>query len=95
MHLSYGSEGVFGRGRPGLETPARPSRTLDRQSCPTGPIGALSKELYREGIHVATVTIAGQIRRNTPFDPDLIAEKFWELHAQPPGKWETEVIYQG
>lgn len=58
-------------------------------------VGALSKELYPEGIHVATVTIAGQVRRNTPFDPDLIAEKFWELHAQPPGKWKTEVIYQG
>lgn len=37
-------------------------------------VGALSKELYQEGIHVATVTIAGPIRRNTAFDPDLIAE---------------------
>ncbi|WP_337868373.1 SDR family NAD(P)-dependent oxidoreductase [Meiothermus sp.] len=58
-------------------------------------VGALSKELYREGIHAATVTIAGPIRRNTPFDPDLIAEKFWELHTQPAGRWKTEVIYQG
>lgn len=58
-------------------------------------VGSLSKELYHEGIHVATVTIAGQIRRNTPFDPDLIAEKFWELHAQPPGQWKTEIVYQG
>jgi short-subunit dehydrogenase len=58
-------------------------------------VGALSKELYHEGIHVATVTIAGQIRRNTPFDPDLIAEKFWELHVQPPGQWKTEIVYQG
>jgi short-subunit dehydrogenase len=57
--------------------------------------GSLSKELYHEGIHAATVTIAGQVRRNTPFDPDLIAEKFWELHAQPPGRWKTEVVYQG
>ncbi len=58
-------------------------------------VGSLSKELYHEGIHVATVTIAGQVKRHTPFDPDLIAEKFWELHAQPPGRWKTEVIYQG
>ncbi len=58
-------------------------------------VGALSKELYHEGIHVATVTIAGQVRRNTSFDPDLIAEKFWELHTQPPGRWKTEVVYQG
>ncbi len=58
-------------------------------------VGALSKELYHEGIHVATVTIAGQVRRNTSFDPDLIAEKFWDLHSQPPGRWKTEVIYQG
>jgi short-subunit dehydrogenase len=58
-------------------------------------VGSLSKELYHEGIHAATVTIAGQVKRNTPFDPDLIAEKFWELHAQPAGRWKTEVIYQG
>lgn len=58
-------------------------------------VGSLSKELYHEGIHAATVTIAGQVKRNTPFDPDLIAEKFWELHAQPPGRWKTEIVYQG
>lgn len=58
-------------------------------------VGSLSKELYHEGIHIATVTVAGQVKSNTPFDPDLIGEKFWELHAQPPGKWKTGVIYQG
>ncbi|WP_027881747.1 SDR family NAD(P)-dependent oxidoreductase [Meiothermus rufus] len=58
-------------------------------------VGSLSKELYHEDIHVATVTIAGQVKRHTPFDPDLIAEKFWELHTQPPGHWKTEVVYQG
>lgn len=58
-------------------------------------VGSLSKELYHEGIHAATVTIAGQVKRNTPFDPDLIAEKFWELHAQPPGRWKTEIVYRG
>jgi short-subunit dehydrogenase len=58
-------------------------------------VGTLSKELYHEGIHVATVTVAGQVKRDTFFDPDLIADKFWDLHSQPPGRWKTEITYQG
>ncbi|WP_233498311.1 SDR family NAD(P)-dependent oxidoreductase [Meiothermus sp. QL-1] len=54
-------------------------------------VGVLSKELYREGIHVATVTIAP----HAPIDPDRIAEQFWALHSQPPGRWQTEAIYRG
>jgi len=46
------------------------------------------------GIHVGTVTIAGQIETGTHFDPDKIAEAYLKLHRQPPGKFETEIIYQ-
>ena len=30
-----------------------------------------------------------------PFDPDRIADVFWQLHAQPAGQWEPEIIYRG
>ena len=41
----------------------------------------LHKELAPEGIHVATVTIAGQIQPGTAFDPDQIADRFWQLQC--------------
>lgn len=55
---------------------------------------SFAKELEPEGIHVATVTIAGMIKPGTRFDPDAIAEHFWELHEQPRGAWETERVFR-
>ena len=54
----------------------------------------LAAELEPAGIHVATVTVAGFVQPGTDFDPDLIAEKYWELHNQPLGAWEDEIIYR-
>jgi short-subunit dehydrogenase len=54
----------------------------------------LAQELGGSGIHVGTVTIAGQVATGTHFDPDKIAEAYLKLHRQPPGKFETEIIYQ-
>jgi NAD(P)-dependent dehydrogenase (short-subunit alcohol dehydrogenase family) len=55
----------------------------------------LHAELAPAGIHAATVTIAGQIQPGTPFAPDRIAEAFWSLHADPPGQFRNEVIFDG
>jgi short-subunit dehydrogenase len=55
----------------------------------------LHGEMKKRGIHVGTVTVMGTVGRGTPFDPDLIAEAFWELHAQEPGAWTAEIIYEG
>lgn len=54
----------------------------------------LAQELGNSGIHVGTVTIAGQVAAGTHFDPDKIAEAYLKLHRQPRGKFETEIIYQ-
>lgn len=54
----------------------------------------LGAELAPAGIHVATVTVCGYISPGTHFDPDRIAEAFWNLHAQTPGTWEREIIYE-
>lgn len=55
---------------------------------------SLGAELEPEGIHVATVTIAGFVQQGTHFDPDKIAEKYWELHTQSSGNWEREIVYR-
>lgn len=53
---------------------------------------SLSKEVGREGIHVATVTIAGIIKPGTSFDPDALADVYWALHTQPKDGWEVERV---
>jgi NAD(P)-dependent dehydrogenase (short-subunit alcohol dehydrogenase family) len=48
-----------------------------------------------DGIHAATVTIAGSVKPGTDFDPDKIAELFWTAHADPKDAWETEYRFTG
>jgi NAD(P)-dependent dehydrogenase (short-subunit alcohol dehydrogenase family) len=48
-----------------------------------------------DGIHAATVTIAGSVVRGTAFDPDNIAELFWTAHTDPPDAWQTEYRFTG
>lgn len=55
----------------------------------------LAEELAPQGIHVATLTIAGFVQPHTPFNPDTIAEHFWETHAEPRGEWRGEVVVRG
>jgi NAD(P)-dependent dehydrogenase (short-subunit alcohol dehydrogenase family) len=53
---------------------------------------SLHADLLDSGVHAATVTICGTVAPGTPFDPDRIAEAFWQLHAQPAGNFEREVL---
>lgn len=55
---------------------------------------SLGGELESEGIQVATVTITGFVQPGTHFDPDLIAEAFWQLHSQPEGQRQREIVYK-
>jgi short-subunit dehydrogenase len=51
--------------------------------------GNLALELRHDGIRVATLTICGPIKAGTHFDPETLAERFWQLHLQPPdAPWE-------
>jgi NAD(P)-dependent dehydrogenase (short-subunit alcohol dehydrogenase family) len=56
---------------------------------------AMAGELKAEGIHVATVTIAGTVKEGTAFAPDLIAERYWTLHNQVPDVWDVESVFDG
>jgi NAD(P)-dependent dehydrogenase (short-subunit alcohol dehydrogenase family) len=51
--------------------------------------------VQEDGIHAATVTIAGSVARGTAFDPDNIAELFWTAHSDPAEAWQTEYRFTG
>ena len=53
---------------------------------------SLAGDLDDAGIHVATVTIGGTITPGTDFDPDRIADVFWDLHTQPREAWARERV---
>ena len=50
-----------------------------------------ARDLEGTGVHVATVTIRG-IVGSAGLEPEAIAERFWALHEQPRGSWDTEVL---
>lgn len=53
----------------------------------------LDKRYGPDGIHVATVTVAGPVAPGTAFDPDDIAGHYWRLHTQPRDHWDLEVVH--
>ncbi|MDI1448721.1 SDR family NAD(P)-dependent oxidoreductase [Polyangium sp. 6x1] len=55
---------------------------------------SLGAEVEPDGIQVATVTICGFVKPGTHFDPDRIADAYWTLHTQEPGKREREIVYK-
>jgi NAD(P)-dependent dehydrogenase (short-subunit alcohol dehydrogenase family) len=65
------------------------------KSAMRGLVLAMAKELAADGIHVATVTIAGFVAPGSAFDPDVIASRYWELHSQGPAEWSAEIVFGG
>lgn len=55
---------------------------------------SLAQELGAFGIHVATVTVYGFVQSGTHFDPARIADAYLKLHRQPPGHFQTEVVFK-
>lgn len=54
----------------------------------------LGQELAESTIHVGTVTILGEVKADTHFSPDKIAQAYVELHQQTPGNFTTEIQYK-
>ena len=54
----------------------------------------LGSDLAADGVRVATLTIAGQIVAGTPFDPERIAERYWEV-VNTDGPWQSEFRFTG
>jgi NAD(P)-dependent dehydrogenase (short-subunit alcohol dehydrogenase family) len=57
-------------------------------------VSLLDKQYGPDGVHVATVTVAGPVAPGTAFDPDDIAEHYWRLHTQPRGHWQLEITHR-
>lgn len=49
----------------------------------------------QHGLHVATVTIGGAVAPGTRYNPQDIAERYWQLHAHAPTPWSPNVDYTG
>jgi short-subunit dehydrogenase len=54
----------------------------------------LGADLESDGIRVATLTIAGQIVAGTAFDPENIAERYWDV-VHSDGAWQAEFRFTG
>jgi short-subunit dehydrogenase len=54
----------------------------------------LAADLEADGIRVATLTILGQIVAGTAFDPERIAERYWEV-VHSDGPWQVEFRFSG
>jgi short-subunit dehydrogenase len=55
----------------------------------------LGADLKADGIRVATLTIAGQIVAGTAFDPERIAERYWEVAHTEAEAWQAEFRFTG
>ncbi|WP_433946697.1 SDR family NAD(P)-dependent oxidoreductase [Paenibacillus sp. SN-8-1] len=51
---------------------------------------SLAQELQPDNIYVGTVTIGGYVAKGTAYDPDAIAEKYWELYQK---RDQAEFVY--
>ncbi len=58
-------------------------------------VTVLHEELADDGVHVASVTVVGVIAPGTALDPDVLAEEYWRLHAQPRGGWAVDAVVDG
>jgi NAD(P)-dependent dehydrogenase (short-subunit alcohol dehydrogenase family) len=57
-------------------------------------VQSLHKQQQGTGVHVTTVTVAGSIGGGDPrFAPEALAAAYLDLHHQPPGWWQSELLY--
>ena len=55
---------------------------------------SLERELDGTGIRVGVVTVCGPIKAGTAYDPDRLAEVYWELATQDPARFERDRVVQ-
>ncbi len=52
----------------------------------------LHKALAPRGVRVALVAVCGLVAPGGPLDPDLVAEEYWRLHAEPATAGRRELV---
>jgi NAD(P)-dependent dehydrogenase (short-subunit alcohol dehydrogenase family) len=55
---------------------------------------SLERELAGTPIHVGVVTVCGPIKAGTFYDPDRLADAYWELATQEPASFERDRLIQ-
>jgi short-subunit dehydrogenase len=89
----FGTILVTGGGFADHPIPALATVSLGKAALRSAAI-MLGADLEPDGIRVATLTIAGQIAAGTSFDPERIAERYWEVvHGDAP--WQPEFRFTG
>ncbi len=48
-----------------------------------------------DNVHAASVTIVGQVKPGTDFDPNNISEMFWTAHGDLKDQWQSEYRFEG
>jgi hypothetical protein len=74
---------------------ARNGEPLDGKAALRSAQTLIAAGVREDGIHAATVTIAGAVKPGTDFDPDNIAELFWSAHTDSQNAWLTEYRFTG
>jgi NAD(P)-dependent dehydrogenase (short-subunit alcohol dehydrogenase family) len=97
---AYVAPGMAERGRGtivitgGMPEPVPAYTSLSLGKAGVRTLVTLLHESYgAAGVHAASVTVMGEVAPGTAFDPDDIAEYYWQLHTQPLGGWEHEVLH--
>jgi len=54
----------------------------------------VAAEVGGDGVHAASITIAGQVAPGTAFDANNIAELFWTAHTDGPDGWLAEYRFE-
>ena len=89
----FGTIVVTGGGFADHPIPALATISLGKAALRTAAT-MLGADLGADGIRVATLTIAGQIVAGTAFDPERIAERYWEV-VQMDSPWQAEFRFTG
>lgn len=55
---------------------------------------SLFQELYPAGVRVCTIAIHGTMHPGTPYDPALVADAYWDLHADRSGDWLPDLHFK-
>lgn len=82
-------------GGPGLTPdPAHGSLSIGKSAL-RAAVSVLHDDLAPAGVHVASVVVVGVIAPGTDLDPDRIADRYWDLHTEPVGRWSVETVVGG
>ncbi len=52
----------------------------------------LAEECAPHGIRVGTITVCGMVQPGTKYDPDHIADLFWQMYQTPAAQWKREIV---